>query len=289
MAPLPLTPTTPFGPNKILPIVICLDVSASMNGPSYGTKKRWMLQNESVRQLLCQLAYWTKSRETAEIAFIAYSDKIVCESPFMSLTKLNFEQLCCDNVPVRSTQVHTKVKEDNNFSSITLTAPEFRPTNGRVGTYSSPALNCAIEKLELYRTELQKNHKDYYTPFMVFFSGCEKNLLWDNHPIKKAEKDRDIAMLKSKCANHLEVSDVIIPFIVGIGNAVQKTCLREYAAGFPEGYLQVPEVTAYNLGEQELVANTFKLLAKSIADSTACKGGTKDLKNLLARIIVEAQ
>lgn len=284
----PLRPTL-FEPNKRLPIVICLDVSASMNGPSYGTKKRWMLQNESVRQLLCQLAYWTKSRETAEIAFIAFSYKVVCETAFMPLSELNFEQLCCDNVSVRSTQVHTWVKEDNSLSSRTLTVPEFRPTNGSAGTYFSPALNHAIKKLELHRTELKKKNCDYYTPFMVFFSGCEKNLLWDNHPSKEEEKDRDIAMLKSKCANHLEVSDVIIPFIVGIGNAVQKTCLREYAAGFPEGYLQVPEVTAYNQEEQKLFSNIFKSLAKSIEDSTTCKSGTRNLKNLLANIIEDVQ
>lgn len=278
-------------PNKHLPIVLCLDISPSMKGPDnpYATKKRWELQNDAVEKFLCEIARATKSRNTAEIAFIAFSDKIVCETDFMPLSQLNFEQLRCEGKSVFSKQTDATVKEDMRIYHMKLTVPVFEPVSIDAGTHLSPVLNRAVQMLEERRRDIKKLNHDYYTPFLVLTTDCDHKGLYESHSEYFSEKSADIAMLQSKCDDSLNASEMIVPFIVGIGSKAESTCLREYSAGFRDGYIPVPDETAYNKDEQYSLSNMFRAIAQAIADSTTCKGGAKDLKELLSDRIADVQ
>ena len=277
--------------NKHLPIVLCLDISPSMNGPNapHAPKKRWELQNDAVEKFLCEIARATKSRNTAEIAFIAFSDKIVCETGFMPLSQLNFDQLRCEGKPVLSKQTEAVVKEDNHFYPMKLTVPVFKPVSVEAGTHLSPVLNRAVQMLEDRRITIKKLNHDYYTPFLVLSTDYDHHGLYESHSEYFSKKSEDIAMLQSKCDDGLNASEMIVPFIVGIGSDVENTRLREYSVGFRDGYITVPDETSYNKDEQYSLSNMFRAIAKAIADSTTCKGGAKDLKELLSDRIADVQ
>lgn len=265
--------------NKHLPIVLCLDISPSMRGPYETRTKRWQLQNQAVEEFLKKITEVAKSRQTAEIAFIAYADKIIYETEFLPLMQMD---ACHEdfNPHVFS----APYKENGARQTQMFCIPEFEPVED-AGTYLHPVLTRAVQKLEDYVANIQSVKQDYYTPFLVLATDCEEEGLIDCLPENRQQMDADIRMLASKCDDKLNASEMIVPFIVGIGDSADSDCLKKFAKGFEAGYIVVHDENPYDLNEKYSFGNTFKAIAKAIAHSTTCKGGAKEMKSILrARI-----
>ena len=93
-------PSGKIQPSARLPIVICLDVSGSMlyrssiDGNSGKTRLEHM--NSTIAQLLTHLNKASASRAAVEVAFLAFTDKILLKSDFQRIMHINRDAFWCD-------------------------------------------------------------------------------------------------------------------------------------------------------------------------------------------------
>lgn len=212
--------------SKRLPIVFCLDISPSM-GYKEGTNSSSIdLLNDAVNNFISELKKDTKARAAAEVAFITFSSDIEMNTDFIS-------------IGVLKQQVFKTVK------------------NG--GTYISKAVLSAVEKIEQRRIELIRSDIGIFAPFLVLVTDGDPDETDNPEMYEKA-----MSAVKRHCDSHIGASEVIIPFIIGVGDNVAFNTLNRYAEGFTKGYFPIK-------GEADAVkaqfGNVFKLIGNSTTKS----------------------
>lgn len=209
--------------SKRLPIVFCLDVSPSMGWKTHGNSSSMDLLNAAVTNFLEELKADPKASASAEVAFVTFSSNI---------------------------------KMDTSFESINaLKAPKFRAV-WRGGTNLSEAILRAIEKIEIRRKELERNETPYYAPFLVIITDGDPDGADDITRQMQA-----VAAVKRHCESHVGAEEIIIPFVIGVGDHISSNTLNEYAAGFTKGYFPIR-------GAAEKMKAKFKKVFQLIGNST---------------------
>ena len=187
--------------SKRLPIVFCLDVSPSMGWKEGHNSSSIELLNAAVSNFVQELRSDAKARTAAEIAFVTFS---------------------------------TNIEMDTEFESIgSLKTPTFTPVR-RGGTQMAAAVLRSIEKIEARRRQLEKSEIGYYAPFLV--------LVTDGNPDKNDDLEkynRALALVRSHCDSHIGASEIIVPFIIGVGDNIDSETLNNYSAGFTKGYFPI--------------------------------------------------
>lgn len=187
--------------SRRLPIVFCLDISPSMGWKTHGNSSSIDLLNAAVSNFLNDLRADPKASACAEVAFVTFSSNI---------------------------------KMDTSFETIsTLKTPKFRAV-WRGGTNLSEAVLRSIEKIEKRRKELEINQIPYYAPFLV--------IITDGDPDGADEVTRQmqaVAAVKKHCESHVGAAEIIVPFVIGVGDHISSNTLNEYAAGFTPGYFPI--------------------------------------------------
>ena len=190
-----------FNTAKRLPIVFCLDVSPSMGWKEGNNSSSMELLNAAVSNFIKELKQNRKTRSAAEIAFVTFS---------------------------------TNIEMDTEFESInTLKAPLFAPVD-HGGTQMAQAVLRSIEKIEQRKNQLVNSEIPYYAPFMV--------LVTDGNPDKNdnaVKYDHALAQVKSHCYSHVGASEIIVPFIIGVGDHIDSETLNNYSKGFTKGYFPI--------------------------------------------------
>ena len=279
--PNPSTPKdTPYASEhkpKILPIVLCLDVSPSMTWPADPSKpdglRRYELQNKAVEKFLRQIATLPKTRNSAEIAFITFADGNVYETGFMPLSSMSFS----DNILTETVTV--KFVRNNLETSMDLQVPQFETVDD-AGTTLCPTLDHAIRKIR-DRIKAQSNNQNanHYAPFLVMTTDCDADGNYDT----PEGKNSIVQTLKRACSANTNINDMIIPFFIGIGSAAENTDLQDYASAFPMGLINTDESSLKNYS----LENVFGAIAKAIANSMNYTGGASGLLKLIAGTIDE--
>lgn len=182
-----------------LPILFCLDVSASMAvRRNQDTESPIWLLNDAVKQLLNQLR---NELPMAEVAFLTFSEKDVDYVPFHSIYDL--------------LDLEFHVVADQNATSL------------------AHAVEMSIQMIEYERADLMNALVEHYAPFLIVVTDG------DEGDRKKSEIERVQNILYSHCRSHSGEQALIVPFIIGVGEDVSLDKLRGYSRGFEEGYFRL--------------------------------------------------
>lgn len=200
---------SPFITNtsKRLPIVFCLDVSPSMGWPiSQDSKTTAMdLLNMAVNNFITELNADSKARTAAEVALVTFSSGIVTDTEFVSVSALK------------------KTKIDALETG---------------GTQMAQAVLRSIEKIEKRREYLEDMEIPYYAPFLILVT--DGNPDENDDPIQQTLA---IEAVRKHCDSHVGASEIIVPFVIGVGENISPTTLKNYAAGFTKGYFPIKGTT----------------------------------------------
>lgn len=219
-----------FNTSKRLPIVFCLDVSPSMGWKEHGNKSSMELLNEAVGNFVKELQQDSKARAAAEVAFVTFS---------------------------------TNIEMDSNFESVgSISVPKFSPvTHG--GTQMAAAVLRSIEKIEARRKQLENSEIGYYAPFLV--------LVTDGNPDNNddsVKQNRAMSLVKSHCDSHIGAEEIIVPFIIGVGDNVDTKTLNSYSAGFTNGFFHIRG----NASKSSQFSKVFKMIGNSTKQSIHLNG-----------------
>lgn len=187
--------------SRRLPIVFCLDVSPSMDWEVLGNNTPMELLNEAVKAFISELKEDVKARTCAEIAFVTFSTHIELDTEFTSVKSLEIPKL--------------KAVEEG-------------------GTQIAKAVLRSIEKIEERRRNLEDKGIPYYAPFLV--------LVTDGNPDENDEPDlqeKALKLVRSHCTSNVGASEIIVPFIIGVGDFTVSKTLTSYSAGFVDGYFPI--------------------------------------------------
>lgn len=229
-----------FNTSKRLPIVFCLDVSPSMGWKEGNNSSSMELLNVAVCNFIRELKKDIKARSAAEIAFVTFS---------------------------------TNIEMDTEFESIsTLKTPIFAPVD-HGGTQMAQAVLRAIEKIERRRSQLENSEIGYYAPFIV--------LVTDGNPDKNDDvikHNQALALVKSHCDSHIGASEIIVPFIIGVGDHIDSETLNNYSKGFTKGYFPIRGKASR---AQVQFNKVFQMIGNSTKKSIHLNGAASEIINTI--------
>lgn len=261
--------------NKKLPIVLCLDVSASMSYPSGLGKARYEVQNDAVEAFISSIVSVPKALASAEIAVIAFADEVWYETEFTPIRSLSFPKCSKEGLDVSYKQASATYEKNNRAEVVSYHTPLFKHVPGQLGgtmypTSLCPAINRAIKKIDKWL--LEKGSNPHYAPFIIFSTDCDQqNGMIDNAFEKQATKE-----LIRKHLNAPKPENSIIPFFIGIGSDCCKSDLRGYAGDFEDGCIILDNLKNF--------VNLFRCIADCIAKTMTYVESREQNKSILDAI-----
>ena len=262
---------------KVLPIILCLDVS-----PSMGKHNRIQQQNEAIMRFIRALCEHSKARTAVRIAFCLFTDEIVYPADLSGLKFMKLDELTFPLCPyLETTQLYIHpYSEDRQTKEFRVSVPVFRASQEQVGTHIPVAVEKSVEIMKAYLSTKEKGQR--YPAFMVFTSDGNPDFSHYSADIRanyELYTDRAARMIESVCDPRLDVKDLVVPFFVGVGDA-KADYLRRFSKHFPEGVLMV------NGANDRLAFEAiFKPIAQCIAQSMNMSGSTCDLLEKLCEYI----
>lgn len=225
---------------KRLPILFCLDVSPSMGYHEGNNSSSMELLNVAVASFMQQLREHPKIKMAAEIAYVTFSTGVVSVSDFQ---------------PV-----------------VTMKTPVFQPV-ARGGTHMAEAVIRSIEIIESRLHQLENSSIGCYAPFLV--------LITDGNPDgsdSKVRQEQAINLIRQHCDFNADPSKIIVPFIIGVGDLVDKKTLNSYASGFTRGYF--PIRGSDNMAQMQF-NRVFQLIGNSARTSVKLSREVNEVLNTI--------
>lgn len=245
--------------NKILPILIMLDVSPSMHDEG-----RIDEQNQALETFLKAIARIDKVRKVARVSFCLFTRGVKYRTDFMPLNDLRF--VPCDYL-TGTHDVAIKYRENQKEKDYVMHLPRFTALKDD-GTDVPKAVEAALDHMQSYLRKI--SGQQHYVPFLVFTSDGNPDLsMYKDH--ERADYLHRTQMtarrMNSVCNRNCDIKSMIIPFFIGIGNA-DENYLRSFCREFQEG-VQLARKKGMQLvqNEYQTFADTFEQIAMAIANS----------------------
>lgn len=251
--------------NRILDIVFVLDTTWSMDERDASGLSIIDRMNALVEKLMREIIADSRSSEVTEIAFLTFADDITMETDFRD--PLEFEE--SDFVPMRRNQkveLVQKSMEDYLGDSYPALVPRFcsvgESTSSRIGRAVIYAINKIMNERKR-QTELHPAENiQFFVPIIILITdGAPKNKLGQMTMIPEEEK-KAIDLTKAHCQSIGNASNLIYPVICGIGDEQVERHLKQYSAGYLDGFQHIRKVDQ-SKGFEEL----FKKIGLSITGS----------------------
>ena len=222
-----------------LPVLFCVDVSASMKNHKEGETRPIDLLNMAVMDFLNQVRV-NPETNGVEVAFVTFAGKVLDNTAKTKDRKTGKEIICF---------------EDANF----IRKVEFRCSADmdNVGTRLADAVDESIQTIERYCKELENRSFHHYVPFLV--------VVTDGNDGDVASRTRKVQeRLKARCKSHRNtgMSNLIIPFIIGVGEDMNLETLKGYSEGFRKGMFQIRDRS-----DRQGFDAVFRLILTSMAES----------------------
>ena len=219
-----MNPEFALNSSKRLPIVFVLDVSVSMKRKNKdGGASSIELLNKSVASFIEELKSNQKIRACAEISFITFAGRIIDNTKFTTVNKIE--------------------------------APVFETVQGL--TKTGGAVLEAIDKITNRIEAYENNRIPYYAPFLV--------IITDGNPDENDDpviSRRAVEAVNSHCRSRSGAKNIIVPFVIGIGEEVNAKALTEYSSGFTNGFFHIK-------GDSAVVATKFNKVFRLIGNSVS--------------------
>lgn len=217
-----------FNSARRLPIVFCLDISPSMGWRIGNHSASIELLNEAVNQFIDELREDVRARSSAEIAFVAFTDKIEMETDFESINSM-------------PRQTFKTVEES--------------------GTSLAKAVLHCIEKIEKHRMTLEDAEIPCYAPFFVLVTDGDPD---EDDEEEKILEGKALNAMKQHCSEGIPSSEFIVPFVIGVGDHVNPKTLDRYASGIGPGHFSIKGQSA---DARLQFGKVFKLIRNSASKS----------------------
>lgn len=275
--------TTRGNGSKVLPILLMLDVSPSMDDNA-----RIERQNGAVEAFLKALCEDTKVRERACVAFCLFAEKIVYKTDFMMLDQLRFDR---SDYLQRTGCYSFNYTEDKETREFVLEYPFFAATKENVGTDIPMAVETAVTTMKAHMDELAQDGTQMYVPFLVFTSDGNPDLhanngsYTDENKRDYLDRSREVARKISRiCSPDVSIREMIVPFFIGIGDA-DEAYLKSFCRDFEEGVLMVESDDSDYLEFSDIAEK----VAKAIADSLVMQKTSRELLKKLKKTIISVK
>lgn len=275
------------------PLVFCIDASGSMTKDCDGGMKRIDLLNYMIRGCFEMLLYSSETRSRVMAAFVVFTDKVVLETEFERLDRVSEEMFRRGSIDA--------TYYDRNTGKVLYTLdtlecqvkpegyqyPIFSVSDRDDGTDIGGAVLHAVKKLENMKETLARNNEGSYAATLVLVTDGYAEL-----EVVSAEKQEQrirnqkaaIAAIKDHCYTNSEKNNLIIPFIIGVGEnsadgvTVDDKILDDYAGDFIERAFHVRNKNAkLSFGvignmigksvKKSMTVNDLRALANDINDA----------------------
>ena len=217
-----------FNSARRLPIVFCLDVSPSMGWRIGSNSSSIELLNDAVNQFVEELREDVRACSGAEIAFVTFTHKVESETDFESISSL-------------PRQTFKTVDES--------------------GTSLAKAVLRSFEKIESHRQMLEDAEIPCYAPFFVLVTDGDPDEADYEEQMLEAKA---LKIMKDHCRNGIPGSEVIVPFVIGVGDHVNSDTLNRYASGIGPGYFPIK---GKNADASVRFSKVFKMIRNSASQS----------------------
>lgn len=228
---------------KRLPIVFCLDVSPSMNGKASGSHySRIDLLNIALKEFVAQLRSDPKACASAEIALVTFSTNI-------ERNDLEFQPIKTFAIPTLSTV-----------------------TSG--GTNMANAILTSVEKLERRKRACFEKDIPLYLPFLV--------IVTDGNPDNNDDKalfEQAVREVQQHCDSHGNADNIIVPYVIGVGDDVNHAPLDRLAERFSKGCILIDDGAIRE--NSQIFRDVFKFIGNSVKNSVHLNGNAEDIFNLI--------
>lgn len=215
---------------KCLSVVLCLDISYSMNNTNTDGESRMKQMNDAVQAFMEAIIKYPRARAATEIAFVLFDNCVRCETDFVNISKINASHFSCA-VDMKPVSIQGKEQKE-----VTFNVPQF-PQESVTSTMMANAVILSINKLVRRREQMKNQYStDTYTPFFVLVTDADAQGLID----PKYLQEEAIRLVNQHCDREYDPIG-IAPFIIGVGNDIDEKTLKQYAASFPRGYFRVPD------------------------------------------------
>ena len=213
--------------DKSLPILFCLDVSASMLVPGgRGGYAPIDLLNAAISQSLDQLRDTPEAE--VEVAFLTFSKKTIDFTGFNPLRNLDSAKF--------------KVIIDPKQS----------------GTKLASAVKESVNMLQQHKMDLVNDRLPHYVPFLIIVTdGAEGDSAKDTASAQK--------LLEEHCRSRPNQDSLIVPIVIGVGEDGALEKLPGYSKGFLKG--NIPFIPFKNLNSIQEFKSLFSQIVDRIHDS----------------------
>ena len=221
-----------------LPIVFCLDVSPSMGWREGNNSSSIELLNAAVNGFLSELQNDARVCAAVEVSFVTFS---------------------------------TDVIEDTGFENIRFITPRKYTAVEHGGTFISKAVLRSIEKIEEKKRELEDSEIQYFAPFLILVTDGDPDAIDISN---SSTYNEALNAVKSHCDSHVGATEIIIPFIIGVGDHMEVKTLTRYAEGFTNGYFSV-RGNASSIKTK--FSKVFELIGNSTKKSVHLNAGVREI------------
>jgi hypothetical protein len=160
---------------------------------------------------------------------------------------------------------------DGRYTKYQVNIPTFQVADEDNGTKIGAAVLKGMEMLEKRARIRRNSNSGCYPPFLV--------LVTDGHPQSKNGaqyedelQKKAVAAVKSHCSTDGDPSNLIIPFVIGVGgDDIGQETLIQYSGDMVDGFFHVPDIIG-----TELMQVVAELICTSIRQSMSV--GTLSLK-----------
>lgn len=257
-----LTPMAEFNTSRRAPMVFVLDATGSMLFSHQG-KTRMDLLNMVVEYFIENLILDAKVRGALEVAFVVFNDEILLTTDFMSLEEIEAGKFTTSHERYQGCVTIQKrtVTDPRCGAAYRVQIPKFQVSKKDNGTKIGAAVLKGMEMLE-QRAKIRRNsNSGCYPPFLV--------LITDGHPQSKDGaryqdelQKKAVAAVRSHCSTNGDPANLIIPFVIGVGDDIGKETLTQYSGEMVDGFFHVPDIIG-----TELMRIVAELICTSISKS----------------------
>ena len=284
--------------SKRAPVLFCVDASYSMMSAIASEKSertRMDLLNDMIRGFVEEILK-DDSRDKVEVAFMVFADKILMETDFARITHLQESDF---NVTMHEDYIDNYGNPDVYLKKLPSSGnekgylyPVFKVAEWDAGTDIGAAVLRAVEKL-MKRKEALSQWGSYPATLILVTDGNPEpeavdrldDLSPDEKKVLKAQRaaaqEKAINAVAEHCYTHVGQDNLILPFIIGIGD-------ESYGAELLDRYAGQLVNKAFHIRDNK-AEKCFKTLVKVLCKSVGGSTTSNDVMQMTDRVSEAAE
>lgn len=284
--------------SKRAPVLFCVDASYSMMNmidPEKSERTRMDVLNDMIRGFIAAILK-DKCRDKVEVAFLVYSDKVLMETDFARVTHLQESDF---RVHMDKTYIDDYGNPDVCLKKLPSSSnekgylyPVFKVAEEDEGTDIGVAVLRAVEKL-MKRKEVLSTWGSYPATLILVTDGnpeleavytLEELTREEQEALKEqraANQEKAIKAVADHCYTHVGQDNLILPFIIGIGD-------ESFGSDLLDRYAGQLVNKAFHIRDSK-AEECFKILVQVLRESVVGSTNSNNIIQMAKEIVVSAK